>query len=67
MGAAQAVAEVRAGGPLDILINNVGFFEVKPLAQLEDTDWQTMFDRNVMSSVRMAKEILSKYGVSFEV
>lgn len=57
-GAAQVVAEVRAGGPLDILVNNVGFFEVKPLAQLEDHDWQQMFDRNVMSSVRMAKAFL---------
>lgn len=57
-GAAQAIAEVRSGGPLDILVNNVGFFEVKPLAQLEDADWQAMFDRNVMSSVRMAKAFL---------
>jgi NAD(P)-dependent dehydrogenase (short-subunit alcohol dehydrogenase family) len=36
----------------------VGFFEVKPLAHLEDRDWQAMFDRNVMSSVRMAKAFL---------
>lgn len=57
-GAAQAIEEVRSGGPLDILVNNVGFFEVKPFAQLEDTDWQAMFDRNVMSSVRMAKAFL---------
>lgn len=57
-GAAQVIAEVRGGGPLDILINNVGFFEVKPLARLEDADWQSMFDRNVMSSVRMAKAFL---------
>ncbi|MGC4075154.1 MAG: SDR family oxidoreductase [Nibricoccus sp.] len=57
-GAAQAIAEIRAGGPLDILINNVGFFEVKPLAQLEDADWQGMFDKNVMSSVRMSKAFL---------
>lgn len=56
--AAQAIAEVRAGGPLDILINNVGFFEVKPLARLEDADWQSMFDRNVLSSVRMSKAFL---------
>lgn len=57
-GAAQVVAEVGAVGPLDILVNNAGFFEVKTLAQLVDADWQSMFDRNVMSSVRMAKAFL---------
>lgn len=57
-GAAQAVAEVRQGGPLDILVNNVGFFEVKPFPQLADADWQSMFDRNIMSSVRMAQAFL---------
>jgi len=58
IGAAQAIEEVRHGGPLDILINNVGFFEVKPFARLEEVDWQAMFERNVMSSVRMAKAFL---------
>jgi len=57
-GATRVIDEVRGGGPLDILVNNVGFFEVKPFAQLADADWQSMFDRNVMSSVRMAQAFL---------
>ena len=58
MGAAQVVASVNAVGPLDILVNNVGYFEVKPLAELEDADWEAMFQLNVMSSVRMSKAFL---------
>ena len=57
-GAAQVVACVNAIGPLDILVNNVGYFEVKPLAELEDADWEMMFQTNVMSSVRMSKAFL---------
>ena len=57
-GAAQVIARVNALGPLDILVNNVGYFEVKPLADLEDADWEAMFQLNVMSSVRMSKAFL---------
>jgi NAD(P)-dependent dehydrogenase (short-subunit alcohol dehydrogenase family) len=56
--AAQVVARVNAIGPLDILVNNVGYFEVKALAELEDADWEAMFQLNVMSSVRMSKAFL---------
>ena len=54
-GAATVVAAVNAIGKLDVLVNNVGYFEVKPLAELEDTDWDAMFQLNVMSAVRMSK------------
>jgi len=57
-GAAHVAARVNAVGPLDILVNNVGSFEVKPLAELEDADWEAMFQLNVMSSVRMSKAFL---------
>lgn len=57
-GAAQVVARVNAVGALDILVNNVGYFEVKPLAELEDADWEAMFQLNVMSAVRMSKAFL---------
>ena len=57
-GAARVAARVNAIGPLDILVNNVGYFEVKPLAELEDADWEAMFQLNVMSSVRMSKAFL---------
>ena len=54
-GAASVVERVNALGPLDILVNNVGYFEVRPLAELEDADWEAMFQLNVMSAVRMSK------------
>lgn len=57
-GAARVVAAVQARGEADILVNNVGFFEVKPLAELEDADWDAMFQLNVMSGVRLAKAFL---------
>nr|WP_298373668.1 SDR family oxidoreductase [uncultured Halomonas sp.] len=57
-GAETLVRQIDAIGPLDILVNNVGFFEVKPLDELNDEDWLAMFQINVMSSVRMAKAFL---------
>src|SRR5258706_3071385 len=57
-GAGRVAARVNTIGPLDILVNNVGYFEVKPLADLEDADWEAMFQLNVISSVRMSKALL---------
>jgi NAD(P)-dependent dehydrogenase (short-subunit alcohol dehydrogenase family) len=57
-GAVKVIARVSAIGPLDILVNNVGYFEVKPLAELEDADWEAMFQLNVMSAVRMSKAFM---------
>ncbi|MEZ5702297.1 MAG: SDR family oxidoreductase [Burkholderiaceae bacterium] len=42
----------------DILVNNLGIFEPKPFAQIEDADWQRMFDVNVMSGVRLSRAAL---------
>ncbi|GAA6771917.1 SDR family NAD(P)-dependent oxidoreductase [Flavobacterium sp. CGRL2] len=41
---------------IDILINNVGIFELKDFENLEDEDWYRMFDINVMSSIRLSKK-----------
>jgi NAD(P)-dependent dehydrogenase (short-subunit alcohol dehydrogenase family) len=45
-------------GPVDILINNVGFFEVKQFADISDKDWFDMFELNVMSGVRLTRALL---------
>jgi NAD(P)-dependent dehydrogenase (short-subunit alcohol dehydrogenase family) len=46
-------------GDLDILVNNVGLFEVKPFATISDDDWQRYFDVNVMSGVRLSRHALT--------
>ena len=47
-------------GDVDILVNNVGIFSVKPFAELTDEDWMTYFDINIMSAVRMSRVFLPK-------
>ena len=42
----------------DILVNNLGIFGPGPFAELTDADWQSYFDVNVMSGVRMARGYL---------
>jgi NAD(P)-dependent dehydrogenase (short-subunit alcohol dehydrogenase family) len=56
---AQKVADASAGiGPVDILVNNVGFFEVKEFTEISDRDWLDMFELNVMSGVRLTRALL---------
>jgi len=56
---AEALADfVKAQGDLDILVNNVGVFSVKPFEDLTDDDWMRYFDINVMSAVRMSRIFL---------
>ncbi|WP_251046469.1 SDR family NAD(P)-dependent oxidoreductase [Arthrobacter sp. ISL-85] len=43
---------------IDILVNNVGLFEVKPFGEISDDDWGRYFDVNVMSGVRLSRAIL---------
>ena len=43
----------------DILVNNLGFAEVKPFAQITDDDWLRLFEVNVLSGVRLARYYLT--------
>lgn len=45
-------------GELDILVNNVGQFELTPFADIPDADWQRYFEVNVMSGVRLSRAVL---------
>ena len=39
----------------DILINNLGIFEVQDFFEATDADWQRYWDKNVMSGVRLSR------------
>ena len=56
---AQALADfAREKGEVDVLVNNVGIFSVKPFEDLTDDDWMHYFNINVMSAVRMSRIFL---------
>jgi 3-oxoacyl-[acyl-carrier protein] reductase len=45
-------------GPLEILVNNVGFAEIRPFDELTDDDWEQLWQLNVMSYVRAIQAAL---------
>ena len=57
-GAATLAAFAVQDGPVDILVNNAGMFTVKEFFDIEDADWQAMFDLNVMSAVRLSRALM---------
>lgn len=54
-GCAAAVAELPA---VDILVNNLGIFELKDFFTIGDDDWERFFQANVMSGVRLSRAYL---------
>jgi NAD(P)-dependent dehydrogenase (short-subunit alcohol dehydrogenase family) len=40
---------------VDVLVNNLGIFEVKPFEQITDQEWLRFFDVNVLSGARLAR------------
>jgi NAD(P)-dependent dehydrogenase (short-subunit alcohol dehydrogenase family) len=57
-GAAAVIDGVNALGAIDILVNNVGFFEVRNFFTIDDAAWTAMFALNVMSGVRLTRSML---------
>lgn len=57
---AQVQRLLAALGGVDILVNNVGLFELKPFAEIPDENWSRYFDVNVMSGVRLSRELLPR-------
>ncbi|WP_436486521.1 SDR family NAD(P)-dependent oxidoreductase [Chitinophaga sp. ARDCPP14] len=45
---------------IDILINNVGIFELKEFTDITDEDWQKIFEINVLSGIRLSRQLLPK-------
>jgi NAD(P)-dependent dehydrogenase (short-subunit alcohol dehydrogenase family) len=54
-GTAEGVAAIIRAGEVDILVNNVGIFEVKDAFAIPDEDWARMFEVNVLSGVRFTR------------
>ncbi|HMA49409.1 MAG TPA: SDR family oxidoreductase [Magnetospirillaceae bacterium] len=53
-----ADALVKAAGPVDILVNNLGIYESKNFADITDQDWLTLFEVNVLSGVRLSRALM---------
>jgi NAD(P)-dependent dehydrogenase (short-subunit alcohol dehydrogenase family) len=59
LGTAKGVEEfVKQVPAADILVNNLGIFEIKPFLEIPDADWLRFFDVNVMSGVRLTRHYL---------
>lgn len=40
---------------VDILVNNLGIYEMKPFAEISDQDWEQIWSANVLSGVRLSR------------
>lgn len=60
---AAATAYDRFPSP-DILVNNLGAYEVKPFEQVTDVDWYSIIETNFMSGVRLSRYWLPKMKAS---
>jgi NAD(P)-dependent dehydrogenase (short-subunit alcohol dehydrogenase family) len=59
LGMSQGVAAFLKQAPeADILVNNLGIFEIKSFLEIPDLDWLRFFEVNVLSGVRLARHYL---------
>ncbi|PJN34405.1 oxidoreductase [Streptomyces sp. CB02959] len=56
VGTAEGTTElIRQLPDVDILVNNTGIFETKPVFEIPDADWLRFYEVNVLSGVRLAR------------
>ncbi|MDB5318815.1 MAG: dehydrogenase, short-chain alcohol dehydrogenase like protein [Phycisphaerales bacterium] len=56
LGTAEGARRVIGAMPdVDLLINNLGIYEVKPFEQLSDEDWMHILEVNLISGVRLSR------------
>jgi NAD(P)-dependent dehydrogenase (short-subunit alcohol dehydrogenase family) len=56
LGTASGVETLLKHAPeADVLVNNLGIFEVKPFLEIPDADWLRFFEVNVLSGVRLTR------------
>jgi NAD(P)-dependent dehydrogenase (short-subunit alcohol dehydrogenase family) len=59
LGTTEGIAKFVEQVPIaDILVNNLGIFEMKPFLQIPDADWLRFYEVNVMSGVRLTRHYL---------
>lgn len=51
-----AASLLKAVPEIDILVNNLGIYEIKNFAEITDADWRRFFEVNVLSGARLARE-----------
>jgi NAD(P)-dependent dehydrogenase (short-subunit alcohol dehydrogenase family) len=60
-GTAEGVGRLIAAAPdLDVLVNNVGIFAAVPFDQIDDGQWQRIFEVNVLSGARLSRHHLPR-------
>lgn len=55
---AEAQALLDSLGDVDVLVNNLGVFEVAPFEEITDDDWRRCFEINALSGVRLSRHVL---------
>ncbi|GIG28294.1 SDR family NAD(P)-dependent oxidoreductase [Cellulomonas marina] len=56
---AEGAAQVLAAVPhVDVLVNNLGIFEARPVLEVDDDEWRRFFEVNVLSGVRLTRSYL---------
>ncbi|MEV5750250.1 SDR family oxidoreductase [Actinoallomurus sp. NPDC052308] len=59
LATAEGAAELRERVPdLDVLVNNLGIFGVRPALEIDDDEWRRYFEVNVLSAVRLTRTYL---------
>jgi NAD(P)-dependent dehydrogenase (short-subunit alcohol dehydrogenase family) len=51
-----AAALLQAAPDVDVLVNNLGIYEIKPFSEITDDDWRRYFEVNVLSGARLARQ-----------
>ena len=54
-GAAKLFRELPA---VDVLVNNLGTYQIKPFPEITDADWLSLFETNVLSGIRASRHYL---------